>query len=41
MDRASSHPGTPNGSLASITIGDVNGMMDPQKASWLSGASNA
>ena len=33
IDTASSQAGTPNGILASITIGDVKGIIEPQNAS--------
>jgi hypothetical protein len=41
IDRASSHAGTPKGILESITIGDVNGIMEPHHTIALSGALNA
>ena len=42
IDTASSHICTsPEGILASITIGEVNGIMEPQKTTWLSGALKA
>ena len=41
IDRASSQPGTPKGMRASMTMGEVNGIMDPQNTSELSGALKA
>ena len=40
-ERASSQKGTPKGILASITIGDVKGIMEPQNTIGLSGALKA
>ena len=39
MDSSSSQVWTQpsKGTRASITIGEVNGIIEPQKASWLSG----
>lgn len=36
-ERASSQSGTPKGTLAIITIGEVKGIIEPQKESELSG----
>jgi hypothetical protein len=41
IDSASSHVGTPNGILESMTIGDVKGIIEPHHTIELSGALNA
>ena len=41
MDRMSSHIGTPNGRRASITIGEVKGIIEPHQTMVLSGARKA
>ena len=41
IESTSSHVGTPYGIRASITIGDVKGIIDPQNTNGLSGARNA
>ena len=35
------HPGTPNGILAIITIGEVNGIIEVHNESWLPGSDAA
>ena len=41
IESSNSHVGTPYGIRASMTIGDVNGIIEPQNTIWLSGARNA